>query len=193
MRPLAMSNPVAITALYGGLAVWALLEVRGAQRRATSEQDRGSRRLLTLAAAVGLVAAFALARTVPAAAIPGPRWIPVATGIGLLAAGVALRVWAIRTLGPAFTYSVQVRPGQPIVSTGPYRILRHPAYTGLLLASLGVGVALGNWLSTAAAAVLGLIGLLWRIHVEEQVMQEVLGPDYAAYSAGRRRLVPGLW
>ncbi len=80
-----------------------------------------------------------------------------------------------------------------MVRSGPYRLLRHPSYTGLLLALLGLGLALQTWLGLLALIVLPLIGVLLRIRVEESVLTEALGQDYVSYAAETQRLIPGLW
>jgi protein-S-isoprenylcysteine O-methyltransferase Ste14 len=89
--------------------------------------------------------------------------------------GLATRVWAIAALGGAFRATVEVDPGQAVVSTGPYRWIRHPSYLGLLLIVAGFGLAVGNWLSLAACLVLPLPALVRRIHVEEAELSLVLG------------------
>jgi protein-S-isoprenylcysteine O-methyltransferase Ste14 len=107
--------------------------------------------------------------------------------------GLALRVWAIAALGRRFRTTVQVDPGQEVVSRGPYRWVRHPSYTGLLLIVAGFGAALGNWLSLAACVVLPLPAIVRRIKVEEAELDRVLGQAYRAYQSNRARLIPGLW
>ena len=81
--------------------------------------------------------------------------------------GLALRIWAIAALGGAFRTTVEVEPGQTVVSTGPYRWIRHPSYAGLLLIVAGFGAALGNY--------------------------RVLGEAYRTYQSDRARLIPRLW
>jgi protein-S-isoprenylcysteine O-methyltransferase len=76
------------------------------------------------------------------------------------------------------------------VRRGPYRFVRHPAYAGNLLAALGLGLALANWLSIAALVVLPLLGHLPRIRVEEAALEGALGEQYRAYEAETARLVP---
>ena len=79
------------------------------------------------------------------------------------------------------------------VSTGPYRWVRHPSYSGLFLIVTGCGLAAGNWLALAVCAVLPLPALLWRIHVEEAELTRVLDDRYRAYQAQTKRLIPGVW
>jgi protein-S-isoprenylcysteine O-methyltransferase Ste14 len=116
-----------------------------------------------------------------------------AVGVGLMALGLATRVWAVAALGRSFRTTVEVEPGQRVVSTGPYRWVRHPAYTGLLLIVAGYGLALGNWLSFAACLVLPLPAILRRIRIEEAELNRVLGDTYRSYQATTARLLPWLW
>ena len=107
--------------------------------------------------------------------------------------GLILRVWAIASLGRSFRTTVEVDLGQAVVSSGPYRWIRHPSYAGLLLLVAGFGAALGNWLSLAACVVVPLPAIVWRIHVEEAELNRVLGTAYRTYQADRARLIPRLW
>jgi protein-S-isoprenylcysteine O-methyltransferase Ste14 len=107
--------------------------------------------------------------------------------------GLALRVWAVLTLGRSFSTFIQVDADQAVVTRGPYRWVRHPSYTGLLLIALGFGLGVGNWLSLAICAAIPLVGLLPRIAVEEAELARVLGDPYRSYQKATRRLVPGLW
>ena len=138
---------------------------------------------VTLGTAVGLAAA-------QAPRIAGPYRT---AGLIVMWLGLAIRVWAIAALGRAFRTTVEVDPGQAVVSTGPYRWVRHPSYSGLLLIVTGFGLGTGNWLALAICAVLPLPALLWRIHVEEAELTAVLGNRYRAYQADTKRLIPGLW
>ena len=88
---------------------------------------------------------------------------------------------------------MEVEPGQPVVSSGPYLSFRHPSYSGLLLIVAGFGAALENWLSLLACVVLPLPAIVWRIHVEEAELNRVLGQTYRAYQSDRARLIPRLW
>ena len=114
-------------------------------------------------------------------------------GIVVIWVGLALRVWAVLTLGRSFSTFIQVDADQAVVTRGPYRWVRHPSYTGLLLIALGFGLGVGNWLSLAICAVIPLVGLLPRIAVEEAELVRVLGDQYRSYQKATRRLVPGLW
>lgn len=104
---------------------------------------------------------------------------------------------AVRGRDPDPRPPVQVRrghPGWPPGSRiGPYRLLRHPSYTGGLVAFLGAGIALDSWLSVLALVFVPLLAVLVRIHVEEAELVTALGPEYTRYASRTHRLVPGLW
>jgi protein-S-isoprenylcysteine O-methyltransferase Ste14 len=129
---------------------------------------------------------------VPAADIGHPV-IAFAVGMVLLASGVTVRLWSFWTLGQYFTFTVKVSPDQPVVTAGPYRVLRHPGYAGGLLAMIGFGVLYGNWVSFAVIVVLWLVIIIWRIRVEEQALLAALDDRSRSYAAHRKRLIPLLW
>jgi protein-S-isoprenylcysteine O-methyltransferase Ste14 len=110
-----------------------------------------------------------------------------------MCAGIALRQWAILLLGRFFTVDVRVHPDQPVIDRGPYRRLRHPAYTGLLVTLLGIGLALGNWAALPLVVLLPTAGLVVRIRAEERALLDGLGEPYRRFAATRARLIPGLW
>ncbi|HEY7223678.1 MAG TPA: isoprenylcysteine carboxylmethyltransferase family protein [Micromonosporaceae bacterium] len=179
------------------IACWFAVEmsllVRDRVRRESRQRrDRGTRAVLVLAFAVAMVSAFALPSLVPQAATPARRGFALA-GLALIWLGLAVRVWAVLTLGTSFRTVVHVEAGQPVVSGGPYRWIRHPSYAGLLVIALGCGLGAGNWLSIVVATVIPAAGLLARIRVEEAELARVLGEPYRAYQRVTRRLVPGLW
>jgi len=184
------------------VGAWIALElgllVRDAARgRGGPAQDRGTRRLVFLALAGALALGSGLAhlfRADPGLWLPGHGTdAPLATGLGLMWAGLALRVWSIASLGAAFRLTVEVDPGQPVVDRGPYRRVRHPSYTGLLLIAAGYGVVTAVWPSLLLAVVLPLAVLVRRIHVEERALEVGLGEPYRAYETRTKRLVPGVW
>ena len=91
--------------------------------------------------------------TWPATRFPAGRLPLFIVGLVLMAAGVFIRQWAIVVLGRFFTADVRVRSGQTVVSRGPYRWVRHPSYSGLIVFFLGLGLALSSWASLALLAV----------------------------------------
>src|SRR4029077_5588899 len=149
--------------------------------------------LAAVAVSLGLgVGVGFLAASHHAAPLPG-GWAPVIVGEMIFLAGLALRFWAILTLGRFFKVTISIQQGHRVVRSGPYRVLRHPSYSGLLLILLGLGLMLGTWPGLAALIVLSLVGVLIRIRVEESALIEALGQEYVSYAAETRRRIPGVW
>ena len=174
-------------ALEVGLVVRDLL-----RRRARLGRDRGTRMIVALSLGGSIFIGSVLRRWVPALDTPAPDAFAV-TGLVVIWMGLAVRLWAVMTLGGSFSTFVQVDAGQAVVSRGPYRWVRHPSYTGLLLIALGFGLGARNWLSLLICTVVPLLGLLPRMAIEESEMTRVLGEQYRSYQRTTRRLVPGLW
>ncbi|HKP89276.1 MAG TPA: isoprenylcysteine carboxylmethyltransferase family protein [Thermoleophilaceae bacterium] len=190
MRPLVYHEPWAGIAFFATFAVWAIGELVLQVRTSTDESDR-SRIWMIAGSVAGLVVAFAAAGADPH--LPGPGWLPVAVGLALMVAGMALRAWSVRTLGRFFTVTVDVTDDQRVVDSGPYALLRHPSYTGMLIVYLGIGAALDSWITLIATPVPLLLAILERIGHEERMLHQGLGPAYAAYARRTKRLVPLLW
>ena len=172
---------------------WALVEVgvrvrEGVQGKGHPDRDRATRVLIVMTLGAAIVAALGARSVAPTLGMPEPLRM---AGVVVMWLGLALRVWAIATLGSAFRTTVEVEPGQTVVSSGPYRWVRHPSYAGLLLIVAGFGAALGNWLSLTVCVVLPLPAILWRIHVEEAELNHVLGEAYRTYQSDRARLIHG--
>jgi protein-S-isoprenylcysteine O-methyltransferase Ste14 len=141
---------------------------------------------------VAVTMLFLAPRIAPAAAI-GHGAGAFAAGLVLVVAGVALRVWSFHALGQYFTFTVKASPDQQVVTTGPYRLLRHPGYAGGMLAIIGLGLMWGNWVSMATLALLWLLLVVWRIRFEEDALLTTLDGRYSAYAPQRKRLVPLVW
>jgi protein-S-isoprenylcysteine O-methyltransferase Ste14 len=116
-----------------------------------------------------------------------------AVGMLLLAAGAGLRWASFWALGQYFTFTVDVSAEQNVVTRGPYRVLRHPGYTGGLLAMIGTGVIYANWVGLAGFVLPCLVIVIWRIGIEEAALLRTSGPAYRAYAAHHKRLVPLIW
>ena len=142
--------------------------------------------------AAGVIGAVALADS-RIGEITAGSWPLFVLGLVLLAAGLVVRQWAIATLGRFFTIDVQIHADQRVVDRGPYRWVRHPSYTGLVLFFVGLGLALTNWCSLLVLAVVPTAGLLVRIRSEEHALLAAFGDDYRRYAAARARLFPGVW
>lgn len=179
--------------------VFGLFAVGEYAMRFRSRFNRGGKRaerwsLLVVVAAVvgGILGGLQLARW-HAASIGAARWPLFVVGLALMATGVLVRQWAILVLGRFFTVDVRVHPNQTVVDRGPYRWVRHPSYSALVLFFVGLGLAVSNWASLTILALVPTAGLLVRIHSEERALIAGLGEEYRRYAATRRRLFPGIW
>jgi protein-S-isoprenylcysteine O-methyltransferase len=123
---------------------------------------------------------------------PQSDWIPV-LAVLFFAAGLALRWWAIVTLGRFFTVDVVIEKDHEVVQTGPFRWVRHPSYSGVLLAFLGWAMTLWNWVAMAVVLVPIFVAFLRRMSVEEDALQRALGERYKQYMKRTNRLVPGVY
>ncbi len=92
-----------------------------------------------------------------------------------------------------FQYQITIQPGHQVVTSGPYRYLRHPAYSAVALVLVGIALACDDVWSLVAVAALGGMGLAVRIHAEERQLTQALGAEYEHFAADRKRLVPGVW
>ena len=197
MQSLFADRPVQLGVLVASLLIWRVMEsiadIRSYNRyrRGARRQDGGSHVALIVLVALGVLGGVLVAAKVPATAITSGRTVLFWLGIVLIYAGIALRLYAIHTLGAYFTTTVAVAPEQAVVETGPYRLIRHPSYTGLLITMLGFGLSgYMNWLSLLVLMGCALIGLSYRIYVEERVLQGQLGGRYQEYMRRTKRLIP---
>ncbi len=174
------------------LSELALVWRRRASRAPSTRLDRGSH-LLLWAVIVGSIMASHLA----ALSNVGPRWGPGLPwrcfGAGLFVAGAALRWWSIVLLGRFFSVDVAIAHDHRVVDTGPYHLVRHPSYTGLLLQCAGLGVVLGTALSLFVIIVPTFLVLSYRIRVEERALLANFGDVYASYTRRTKRLIPGVF
>ncbi len=113
--------------------------------RGANIRDRGSHLALLATVSAGIIAAFGFVFGSPATAIAWHQHVLFWIGIAVMLAGLVFRWYAIHSLGRFFTRTVATRAGQYVVDSGPYRLIRHPSYTGGLLMFLGTGVAMTNW------------------------------------------------
>ena len=149
------------------------------------ESDRGTREFYGIAQALVILSALMFE---DAWRRPCPAHL---AGIALFAAGIALRVWAIRTLGAYYAHVVRTIEGHRTVDTGPYRFIRHPAYAGNLAAHAGILVFFFNWITLALFLLVFVPSIAARITVEERTLMKIDG--YPEFARGRDRLIPNIW
>lgn len=185
----------AIGRVWLAVAVLAgVIELVGAGRRRAeaTKKDRGSRMVIRICVLPGIVLLVLSPKIVPGADIRPPL-VSVVVGIVIFSAGEALRVWSKVALGRYFTYTVQTSSDQPVITSGPYRFVRHPSYTGILLIAIGAGAVWGNWLGLAVLTLMTLVAVVYRIYVEEKALLEELGDRYRTYAEHHKRLIPFVW
>ena len=175
----------------GWFAVWRVMALRV---KAAAQSESLPSRLSHLVPL--LVAAFFL--SVPQPLIPSlnERFVPLAIwpaalGAALGYAGLAFCVWARLTIADNWSSAVQLKRDHELIIQGPYRWVRHPIYTGLLLMFIGTALAVGEWRSVLAVAIAA--ASFWRkLTIEEGVMRRQFGAAYDDYKARVPALVPFL-
>lgn len=155
-------------------------------------EDRGNRWVIAALGLLGVLGAYLPAYTerIGFWVIDGDgmRWL----GLALYVVGGALRLWPVFVLGHRFSGLVAIQPGHRLVTGGIYGVIRHPSYLGLLVLSLGWGLAFRS----AVGVILALLTIppvVARIRAEERLLYAHFGAEYAAYRARTARLVPGLY
>ena len=188
-----MTLGIAVLLLVAFVVVESRLRHRGeeARSRAAAPTDRGTSRRIMLTFGFNLLA-FVLS---PALS-PVTGTLPSAVswlGIGVMAAGIALRIWSMLVLGRFFTRTLRVGPDQVVVRAGPYRLIRHPGYLGDIAMWIGAGLAGGSIVSAALIAVATLVTYRQRIDAEEAMLLDAFGDRYREYVRQTWRLLPLLY
>ncbi|MNN41575.1 Isoprenylcysteine carboxyl methyltransferase (ICMT) family protein [compost metagenome] len=181
---------MALTIVLFALAVAALFS--GGNVSSGMREDRGNRWVLGAFGALGLLAAYLPAYTdrIGFWTLDGDtvRWI----GVVLFAAGGVLRLWPVFVLGRRFSGLVAIQPGHTLVTTGIYRVIRHPSYLGFVISSLGW--VLGFRSGVGVLLTLAMLPVLVaRIRAEEALLLDQFGDEYAAYCGRTWRMVPGVY
>jgi protein-S-isoprenylcysteine O-methyltransferase len=160
--------------------------------KAAADADRGSLRTIWLVIGLAVGAAFTCANVLPQLAL-GPPGIWRPAGVAVFAAGILVRWYAILSLGRFFTVNVAIASDHQLVEAGPYRWVRHPSYTGVLLAFLGLGLCLDNLASLAALMVPVSVVFCSRMRIEEAALLDAFGERYRDYMRRTRRLIPFIY
>lgn len=118
----------------------------------------------------------------------------VTIGVTMIVAGMAFRIWAIRTLKEFFTSTVQVKEGHRVIQHGPYRVVRHPSYLGALCAIVGSALLLEAPIAAAFATLAMIYSYIIRTSVEEIALVSELGDEYRKFQALRKyKVIPLIW
>jgi len=166
-----------------------LTATRRSRSRTGTKQDRSTLGVLWVVIMVSIAAGVYVAARWPAAALPNGR-IFALVGVFLFVIGLLLRWWAIITLGRFFTVDVTIEKDHELVERGPFRVVRHPSYTGVLLAFVGFALTLRSWAALLVILVPIFGAFIRRMNVEEEALSGALGSRYADYMRRTKRLVP---
>ena len=171
--------------LFGAILI---PRIRGRGGSVRVRRDRGSKFLILFTVWVSVTVALAFGYGGLGVL---PDWV-FYPGIVLMWLGVLLRQWAIAVLGRFFSTSVRIVENHHVVEKGPYRLVRHPSYSGLLITFIGIALAVQSW-----AALIVLLGFFtisfgYRIKVEEKMLLSELGDNYANYMKRTKRIIPYL-
>lgn len=107
----------------------------------------------------------------------------------LMVSGLFLRTWAVFTLKNFFTWNIDVQRDQHVITNGPYRLMRHPSYTGAWLTYVGSCILLRSWTAAFISAVALAVAFLRRVRYEEEALNTNV-PGYREYAARTKRFVP---
>jgi protein-S-isoprenylcysteine O-methyltransferase Ste14 len=176
--------------------VWFASEIIGAllipklRGRGTTRvrRDRGSTALiiLTVWISLGIALAFGYGGVGRL-----PDWV-FYLGIFLMLLGIVVRQWAIAVLGRFFSLNVRVVDDHLVVDKGPYRLVRHPSYTGVLITFIGLSLAVQSFGALLVLLVVFAISFGYRMHVEEKTLLTELGDNYVNYMKRTKRIIPYL-
>jgi len=175
--------------------VWIVSELFGAvlvprlrrRGRATRvKKDRGSGALIIFTVLVSIILALSLGY---AGVGPLPDWV-FYPGIFLMLLGVFLRQWAIAVLGRFFSLTVRVAEDHRVIDKGPYRLVRHPSYSGVLITFIGLSLAVQSLGALLVLLSVFVVSYGYRMRVEEKALLAELGEDYSNYMKRTKRLIP---
>lgn len=169
-----------------------LLTLTRRSRGDGARQDKSTLGVLWVVILGSVVAGLCVAAWVPAGALPN-RDLWRLLGLIVFVLGIAFRWWAIVVLGRFFTVDVQIARDHELVASGPFRLVRHPSYTGVLLGFVGFAFSLANWIALLVIVVPIFLALRRRMEVEEAALSGALGEKYTNYMRRTKRLMPGVY
>ena len=185
--PSVVEETVFWLVFVGGFASF-FIRIGRAERRSRKTAKKTETNRLSNLNTVGALLAFIAVWPGYARIWPLPHWL-FYPGITLMVLGMAISQWAVVVLGSFYAGTVRIMADQKVVDTGPYRLIRHTVYAGLILVALGLGLALQSW----AAVILVLVGVSTfgpRIFFEEKFLRAELGEQYVEYCRKTKRLIP---
>ena len=189
-----IASAVMLAAMILMLAIRAPHGARSARIK-VARSAKNRREIVLLAVAwIGYLAPLAW-MVVPALSVADYPLRPAPLLVG--AACLALGLWGFRQshadLGTNWSATLEIRETHRLVTHGVYRSVRHPMYTALLLYSIGQALVVPNWVAGPANLIALAALMMLRLPVEERLMLDTFGSEYAAYMSRTKRLVPGVW
>ena len=178
--------------VFGFLALEIFLLIVKRGRNAVKTGDQGTLGLVWILISGGCLVGFLLAPKVSVFRWPESLTIVLLADV-LLLAGIILRIWAVVHLGKLFTVDVGIQQGHRVVQDGPYRFVRHPSYSGSMIALTGMACLTFNWLGFLVILVSSLTAYSIRISAEEKMLFLNLGEEYRRYAERTKRLIPGIF
>lgn len=158
--------------------------------RATRSESKISRAIHVTLANIGLLMVLAplrgIGRFMPA--------LPMVMGLGLTISfiGLLVGIWARRHLGRHWSGEITIKEDHQLIRSGPYRLMRHPIYTGILLLSFGCVLVTGEWLAIVGLSIT-VLAYARKILIEEKNLDKAFGADYALYREASWALFPGIF
>ncbi len=172
-----------------------LTVTRRSQSKTGTKQDKSTLGMLWIVIALSVTAGVLVAQNSAHSTLLRVNfggWFTY-LGVVLFAAGLIFRWWAIVTLGRFFTVDVTIEKDHELVERGPFRVVRHPSYTGVLLAFVGWALTLRNWAAILVVLVPIFIAFVRRMNVEEEALTRALGGRYQDYMRRTKRLIPRIY
>jgi protein-S-isoprenylcysteine O-methyltransferase Ste14 len=171
------------------IIIWLVTSAGHGSTRKNLLTDRGSVLVVIAGFCLSIYVAFFMRES---GSFVFPRifyWV----GTVLMVLGIVLRCFSVWTLKSSFTLSVMVKSGQSLVQSGPYRYLRHPAYTGSIMTLTGFAFVLGSAFAPLVVLAICIFCYRYRIMVEERVLLEKFGGEYRDYCKRTWRIIPFIW
>ncbi len=176
--------------VWAFLPEWKVVQSGRKGLKDADSKDSGSLKVIMGGMWTALLIAYPLA-FVKAWSFPQNLRTPLfVAGVLTILFGSLLRRYCFRTLGEYFTGDVKARADQPVISSGPYRLVRHPSYSAGMMMFIGIGLALGSWLSLAILTIATVATYSYRVMIEERALVDTIGEPYRFYMKTRKRFIP---
>ena len=180
--------------IIGISVVWFLSEIflgliKHSRQQSADNLDKSSFRFLWIVIVISVTIGVFIGLGKTGRVVEFGPWLSIC-GISFIIAGLVIRWIAILTLKKYFTVDVAVQRDHRLLTSGIYKHIRHPSYSGSLLSFIGLGLSFSNWLTLVVVAVPVFIAFYYRIRVEEKVMASVFKTEYAGYRSRTKKLIP---